>query len=237
MTEKQSAPQQLSLGVFLRDESTFENFFIHDSVNTQVVSELRDVANGNSHENLFLWGSHGCGLTHLLHAVCHASSLSNIQFLPVKDILGYDAAEVCSGLGDAELLIVDGVEFISGNKSWEQELFHLYNQMKDRGMSMIFAAHVAPQQLNIQLPDLNSRLLNSLVFRVLGLDDDGKQQALVHRAKLRGIELPDEVASFILTRSSRDTNQLFDVLQQLDEASLQKQRRLTIPFVREVLRF
>ena len=61
--------------------------------------------------------------------------------------------------------------------------------------------------------------------------------ALQLRAKGRGMEMSDEVAKFILSRAPRDTNDLFHLLDHLDDASLQQQRKLTIPFVKDVLSF
>ncbi|MOA27048.1 DnaA regulatory inactivator Hda [compost metagenome] len=55
------------------------------------------------------------------------------------------------------------------------------------------------------------------------------------RASRRGLHLTDEVGRFILTRGSRSMNSLFDLLEQLDHASLQAQRKLTIPFLKETL--
>ena len=67
------------------------------------------------------------------------------------------------------------------------------------------------------------------------LDDEGKQQMLKMRAERRGLHLPDEVARYILSRGARGMGELFAALEQLDQASLQAQHRLTIPFVKRVM--
>jgi DnaA family protein len=59
--------------------------------------------------------------------------------------------------------------------------------------------------------------------------------ALQLRARGRGFELPTEVASYLLLRNQRDMTSLFTVLQQLDELSLEKKRRITIPLLKELL--
>jgi DnaA family protein len=53
---------------------------------------------------------------------------------------------------------------------------------------------------------------------------------------LRGFELPDETAQYLLRRLPRDMATLCRFLDELDEASLAAQRRLTVPFVKEVMR-
>jgi DnaA family protein len=85
------------------------------------------------------------------------------------------------------------------------------------------------------LPDLASRLASGAAFRLRELDDAGKIAALQQRALRRGFEMPDAVAGYLLGRYARDTHSLFALLERLDHASLEAKRRLTIPFVRELL--
>ncbi|MOA50116.1 DnaA regulatory inactivator Hda [compost metagenome] len=86
----------------------------------------------------------------------------------------------------------------------------------------------------MKLPDLKSRLTLALVFQLHALSDEDKLRALQLRASRRGLHLTDEVGRFILTRGPRSMNLLFDLLDILDQASLQAQRKLTIPFLKEI---
>jgi DnaA family protein len=85
------------------------------------------------------------------------------------------------------------------------------------------------------LPDLRSRLATGLVYQLTSMSDQQKQQALILQAQSRGLSMSDEVAQYLLRHYGRDMPALMTVLQQLDKASLQAKRRLTIPFVRQVL--
>jgi DnaA family protein len=78
-------------------------------------------------------------------------------------------------------------------------------------------------------------MAGGLVLTVRALDDAGRVAALQLRAHLRGCELPDDTAQYLLRRLPRDMAALCAFLDQLDGASLAAQRRLTIPFVRQVL--
>ena len=91
------------------------------------------------------------------------------------------------------------------------------------------------RELPVELPDLKSRLTLALVFQLQGLSDEDKLRALQLRASRRGLHLTDEVGRFILTRGSRSMAALFELLDKLDQASLQAQRKLTIPFLKETL--
>jgi DnaA family protein len=74
------------------------------------------------------------------------------------------------------------------------------------------------------------------VFQLRGLDESEQQAALQLRARLRGFELPAETSQWLQRRFPRDMRRLYELLDTLDDASLAAQRRLTIPFIREVLR-
>ena len=114
-------------------------------------------------------------------------------------------------------------------------MFHAFNRMRDAGKQLLIAADASPRKLPIKLADLQSRLSLALVFQLHELSDDDKLRALQLRASRRGLQLPDDVGRFLLARSVRSMTVLFDTLEQLDTASLQAQRKLTIPFLKEAL--
>jgi DnaA family protein len=239
-------PVQLSLSVSLRDDATFDNFYLIGDVNKlahqALQNQIETLASQQSSNNILLWGAHASGLSHLLQASCHRASAKqlNVQFLPLgllREQLpqGMDPAPLLDGLECCDLLCLDGLELIAGNESWESAIFHLYNKLKDAGRAMVFSSHQSANELAIALPDLRSRILGSEVYRIEELDDDGKAEILRKRAHARGMELPPEVVKYISLRSSRDLGALFQILDKLDAASLQQKRKPSIPLAREIL--
>ena len=85
------------------------------------------------------------------------------------------------------------------------------------------------------LPDLLSRLKSGVTLQMLNFKIEDQRRLLQHRANRRGLYLSDEVALFLLNRLPRDAVQLMTALEELDGASMQEQRRLTMPFVKSVL--
>ena len=85
------------------------------------------------------------------------------------------------------------------------------------------------------MPDLRSRLGWGLIYQLKVLDDQQRLQALQLRARQRGCEMPYETGRYLMRRLPRNMAALFDLLDQLDEASLVAQRKLTVPFVKSVL--
>jgi DnaA family protein len=227
-------PEQLPLGVGLRDEATLENFLTRD--NNLAVRAVEALANESGETCLYLWGAPGSGCTHLLQAACQRAVQLQRQsfYLPLENLIEY-GPEILDDLEAMDLVCIDGLELIAGQRLWEEALFHLFNRLRDAGRSLLLAAHTPPRQLQVALPDLLSRLNWSLVIQLQGLDDAGKLEALSIRAKARGIELTDEVGSYILHRSPREMSRLFELLELLDLASLTAKRKLTIPFVKETL--
>lgn len=229
---------QLSLGVSLRDDATFHNFYKGQG-NALVVHALKQFSQGEGEQNIVLWGRSGAGLTHLLQASCHAAHQQqlDIQYLPMKEMTSFEPKPVCEGLDRFPLVCIDDIEQICGNRRWEQTVFHLFNRLRDAGHRLLIASHTSPSALPLLLPDLKSRLLGSVIYHLHPLDDAAKASALQMRAKARGMDMPEEVSRFILSRAPRDSSQIFALLNVLDNASLQHQRKLTIPFVKEVLGF
>ncbi len=72
-------------------------------------------------------------------------------------------------------------------------------------------------------------------YNVQALADTDRSAALQLRARHRGLELPDKTARYLITRSRRDMASLYGLLDTLDREALRAQRRLTVPFVRDVL--
>jgi DnaA-homolog protein len=183
-----------------------------------------------------LHGPHGVGKTHLLQAVCAASGERGAPaaFLPLPELVDTDVTRV-SGFGELSFVCLDGIDSVAGNGAWERALFNLYRELDERRGRLIVAAGAAPTAVPYALRDLASRLNASLVLALQPLEENEQLRALQLRARLRGFELPDESAQYLLRRLPRDMASLCAFLDQLDEASLIAQRRLTVPFVREVM--
>ncbi|WP_346839274.1 DnaA regulatory inactivator Hda [Microbulbifer sp. SAOS-129_SWC] len=239
MTRDKGVPQQLSLGVSLRDDATFDNFYLAPSdTNQQVVVALEQFAGGQSIEPvIYVWGEAGSGVSHLLQSVCQRADAGgrSFQYLPLAELLDIDPSVALDRLEQLDLVCIDDLHLIEGQSEWQTALFHLYNRVRDSGRQLLLGARKSPRNLSLELADLTSRLQWGLTFQLRPLNDGDKLTALRQRSRLRGFDLPEDVAQYILHRAPRDTRALFDCLEQLDRASLVAQRKITIPFVKQVL--
>lgn len=232
----EAAPEQLSLGVSLREDTTFANFWPTPE-NQLVAAALQTMAEGRGDQAIALWGPAGSGRTHLLQAVCHRAATREMSalYLPLRELTSFEPAQVLEGMEALDILCVDDLQAVIGVRTWEQQLFHLYNRCKDAGRYLLLASQGHPAHLPWQLPDLKSRVLGSVLFQVVPLADEQLAECLQSRATARGMALSDEVANFILHRVERNASHVFELLDRLDAASLQQQRKLTVPFVKSVL--
>jgi len=225
---------QLSLRIGLRDSSVFASYIA--GRNQLVVNALADMRSGTGPVCIFVHGPAGTGKSHLLQAICAAASSrqETSAYLPLAQLSSF-GPEVLAGCGELAYVCIDDVERIAAQAGWERALFGLHQQLDERGGKLIVTASQPPTAIGIALADLASRLAGGLVFALQPLDDADRMAALQLRAHLRGFELPDDAAQYLLRRLPRDMNSLYAFLDELDQASLAAQRKLTLPFVREIL--
>ncbi len=226
--------EQLPLSVQLRDDATFDNFYALEA--TEVVAQVRLSACAKGEQSIFISGPEGVGCSHLLQAACHEAQAqgANSVYLPLDELVLYSPA-IFESLEDLPLIALDNLQAIAGKPKWEEALFHLFNRVRDSGGHLIFAADKGPESLGIKLPDLLTRLQWGLIYPLNEVNEDFKVEALQYRAHNRGLELTADVARFIVKHVEGSMELMFDVLQELDNASLSAQRKLTRPFVKTVM--
>ncbi len=222
---------QLALPLRLDDHAVFASFL--DAGNETLVAMLAELAGGGAGAGCWIWGAAATGKTHLLQAVCDRAGDRSV-YVPLAALAGADA-QLLDGLASRELICIDDVDAVFGHAKWEIALFELCNQILDADRVLLAAARSPPRTAGIELQDLASRLARLPVFQLQPLDDGKRAAALQLRAQHRGLDLPDETAQYLLNRSRRDMASLYGLLDTLDQEALRAQRRLTIPFVRDVL--
>lgn len=229
-------PTQFTLAVTLPDDETLESYFGAET--SPVVAFLRTYLRPDTVASspVYLFGASGSGKSHLLYAACVQAQEQGLtsQLLVLDDYKSY-SPRILDGLEQLDLVCLDNIHAVAGDLHWQVALFDLYNRMQEHGKKLIIVADQAPNHLGFTLPDLVSRLHACTIFQLRLLSDDDKQRLLQQKAKMRGLELTDDVCRFLLNRQQRDIRELVHLLDTLDKASMVHQRRLTIPFVKDVL--
>lgn len=192
----------------------------------------------------YIWGGKSSGKSHLLKALSNHYLLNDrsSSYIPLEKHTYFSPA-VLDNAEQLDLICLDDVQQIFGNAEWEQAIFDLINKIREqeglfyegKKTLLLMSADCPPAGLNIPREDLRSRLVWGEVHHLGDLNDEQKRTVLQRNARNKGLELTDDVANFLLKRLDRDLHALNQTLDELDKASLQAQRKLTLPFVKSVL--
>jgi len=226
--------RQLPLGISLRPGASFEAYFPGD--NGLAVEVLQRMSEGAGERQAWVAGATGLGKSHLLQAACHAAAEQGRRpaYLPLAAEAGLQAG-MLERLESLDLVCLDGVEAITGDEDWELALFNLINAARFAGARLILASRRTPAHLEVRLPDLASRLAWGVVLQLAPPTDTQTREALLVRARALGLELPPAAADYMQRHFGRDLAGQLQRLETLDRASLAAGRRLTVPFIKQVL--
>ncbi len=231
--------QQLPLNLRLKDASSFGNFL--SGPNREALERLRvAVVAAATHDKtaeplMYLWGAEGSGKTHLLQAACRLAQELGIApaYVPLADVMALSPS-LLEGIEAMPLVCLDDIERVAGKPEWEAALFSVVERMRATSGMLVIGAGAPPDRLGLKLPDLASRLAWGTTYAMQPLSDAQKLEAVRLRAQHRGFDMPEDVARYILSRYPRDLHSLFDLLDRIDRATLAEQRRVTIPFLRQM---
>ena len=227
---------QLPLQLRLRDSASLDNFYVAD--NTEALGQIMRLVQdaGRQFNLIYLWGANATGKTHLLQGVCHAVQEQGHTpvYIPLTEASDF-APQLLHDLSLADVVCLDDIQAVAGDRMWEEAVLALYEQRRSAGGKLLVAAASKPAQLDFALPDLRTRLEAGLVYGLRRLQDKDKAAALRWRAERRGLQLSNEVIHYIINHYPRDMALLFELLERLDQASLVEQRAITIPFIRQLL--
>jgi DnaA family protein len=189
--------------------------------NIELMAQLAVMLDGAAAERMvYLWGAPGSGKSYLLAAWAHACRTRGMTV----DFSGQQAAQA---------VIADQVE--SWSTAQQHAGFAAFNRVREAGGLWLAAGSVAPAELPL-MPELQTRLGWGLVFQMQALDDAEKRAALAQHAETLGFRLEPQMADYLLNHTARDMQSLLRVLEALDRFSLETQRPITLPLLRQLLR-
>ena len=218
-------PRQQLLDLKPEQIPSLDNFI--PGRNRELLGRLRAIARPDCLDAIYLWGPPGCGRSHLLNALANLVE-GRRPFLALTAAQVDDALSVAPG----GLLIVDDIHELTN--AGQSTLFKTFNAARLTGLSMLLSGPTPPRELLLR-EDLRTRIGQTLIFEIKPLTDDEKSDALQRHALMRGMRMDEGLLQYLLRHGRRDLPSLMNVLDALDNASLEQQRPPTLPLLREVM--
>lgn len=218
------------------DFATFANYYLNK--NQQIVTALQHMITGLGGEIIYLYGQDNrLGRSHLAQAACDYAKTLGLSaiYLPFKNLMCHGPG-ILLNLENLVLICIDDIQYVTNHREWEEALLYTYQYVLLHHGRLIITANVAPKFIKCALQDLSSRLIEAVAYELQPLDDTDKMTILVQHAAARGILLPQAVVNFLFTRGDRHLSNMINGLQQLADESLRRKRKITIPFVKEILK-
>lgn len=229
------AIKQIALPLSLDRQFSFDNF-VADRAEL-ILSSLQALILGAGEIQLGLWGGQASGKTHLLNASADFARRNSVL------LQLYDGAQLChcdpaefEDFSHCDVLAIDNLDAVAGHPGWEACFYQVINRCRAGEFRLLFSMTEKPAALATRLDDFRSRLEWGLLLQLPRSGDPEIREILRRRARLLGIDLSDDVISYLLTHHTRDLGEQIGILQRLDGISLSQQRRVTIPLVKQALR-
>lgn len=115
------------------------------------------------------------------------------------------------------------------------ELFNLINRAREASTTLVLSSEKRPQELDVVLPDLKSRLLWGPVFHLKKLSEDELLEIITQRGDEIGLKISADISLYLLKHCRRDIGELLQIIGLLDRESMAQKRKITLPLVRSVV--
>lgn len=221
--------------LFDLDDYTFDTFVVGEC-NKLAHAAARAVADGASaHYNpLFIYGDSGLGKTHLIYAISHQfhKRMPNAKIIYIKgvDFLNEFIRLVRANRGeefrskyrDADLFLVDDVQFVAGKEQSQNEFFHTFNTLYESGKQIVLTSDRQPTEMTLLDNRLRTRFDMGLTVDVQAPDYETRVAIIKNKAIQRGFVIDDKSADYIARNVTANVRQIEGVVNMINA-----QRELT----------
>ena len=205
----------------LTDEDTFDSFIVGAS-NKFAYAAANAVANdpGGKYNPLFIHGNSGLGKTHLLNAIAHQVKLThpdaNIVFTRgesfTNELVKYIGQKSTEAFHDkyrnADILLVDDVQFIAGKDSTQEEFFHTFNALYQAGNQIVLTSDRPPKEIALLEDRLRNRFEWGLMADIQSPDLETRMAIIKRKAEVLNFDLPDDIVQYIAEKLKNNIRQL-----------------------------
>jgi chromosomal replication initiator protein len=234
----------------LNSRQTFENFIEGSSNQFAKAAALAvsEAPGATKFNPLLIYGGSGLGKTHLINAIGNFAKSHNtakrIRYVTseqftidfISSIQNHKTAELSGAYRAVDLLLVDDVQFFIDKERTQEEFFHTFNTLHQRGKQIILSSDRSPEELKGLEQRLVSRFQSGLVVDIHLPDLETRIAILQRKALEEGIELRPDIAEFIASNITSNVRELEGALIRLLAFASLRGKPLTLDLCREVLK-
>ena len=222
-------PKQLIFPWSTKNKASFDHYYFED-INLSLKDALL------KQDDLFVYGISGTGKSFLLQSICNHISLAKklSLYIPLNDVIKH-GPEFLDSLEELDLICIDEIDLIAGNKEWEIAIFNLINNCLISKCRLIFSSQLNPSTIEFNLVDLFSRIKKMDHMELFPITDYNHENAIRFITKTKSLNLGDNEINYLMTHSKRNISNLIEILEKLDKLSLELKRKITIPLIKEVI--
>jgi len=233
----------------LNPRFTFETFVV-GACNQFAHAAARSVATNpsRSYNPLFLYGGVGMGKTHLMHAIGRALMSNSAGMRILYTSSERFTNEVVSGIRlermpqlrqryrSADVLLIDDIQLLGNKERTQEEFFHTFNELHDSQKQIVISSDSPPKDIPGLLERLRSRFEWGLMADIQPPDLETKMAILDKKAEIEGLQLPEDVRTFIATKTKSNVRELEGALVKLIAYSSLTSAPINLPMAQQVLK-
>lgn len=215
-----SAPKKNS-DRFTSDEFTFDTFVVGPSNKLAYAASMAVAEHPAQNYNpLLIYGDSGLGKTHLLNAIANVIKRDNhnarIVYIKGDDFINEFIELIRANRGnefrakyrEADLLLVDDVQFVAGKEQVQNEFFHTFNTLYESGRQIVLTSDRPPSEMSLLDDRLRTRFEWGLLVDVAPPDFETRLAIVKNKSALLGMDLPDDIAAYIAKNVTANVRQL-----------------------------
>src|SRR5579859_4679226 len=233
----------------LNPRFTFETFVV-GACNQFAHAAARSVATNpsRSYNPLFLYGGVGMGKTHLMHAIGRELSekfgtmrviyTSSERFMNemIACIRTDRMQQFHQRYREADVLLIDDIQLLGNKERTQEEFFHTFNELHDHQKQIVISSDSPPKDIPGLLERLRSRFEWGLMADIQPPDLETKMAILDKKAEIEGFRLPEDVRTFIATKTKSNVRELEGALVKLVAYSSLTSAPINLPMAQQVLK-
>ncbi|MBR6005079.1 MAG: chromosomal replication initiator protein DnaA [Clostridia bacterium] len=212
------------------EESTFETFIVGASnrfAHAAALAVAEKPGASQGYNPLFIYGNSGLGKTHLLHAIGHKIQqekpeaniiyITGEQFINiiVENMRNKTMKPVHEKFRNADVLLVDDVQFLSGTEATQVEFFHTFDALISNRKQIVLTSDRPPKELKALADRLKGRFEWGLLADIKAPDLETRMAILNRKAKVMGVEIPPNVIEYLAENIKSNIRQLEGAVKKL----------------------